>query len=354
MAETQAGQRLTVGLPDGRGYPIVLGSGLLGTAGLLDPFVGAQVLLVSNVAVAERYLDAVRASLRTASADVVLIGDGERFKTLDTYATILDTLVAKRHSRATTVVALGGGVVGDVAGFAAATYQRGVGLVQIPTTLLAQVDSSVGGKTAVNHATGKNLIGAFYQPRAVIADVDVLTTLPEREYRAGLAGGGEVRRDCRRWLLRLAGAIDGGVAATGAGGLDPGGPPLLRDQGRGRRHRRTRAGPARDPQLRPHVRSRHPKRRRAIRRISTARRWRSAWRWPRGCRPTWPEFRRPTSTGCGGCYGAPVCQPRLPASRPPPRLRPWAWTRKPWMDASGSCSATGSAASRSPPIRPTR
>ena len=178
---------LTVALGDGRSYPIVLGSGLLGTDGLLAPYVGSQVLLVSNATVAEHYLDKVRNGLRAERVDVVLIGDGERFKTLDTYATILDALVAKRHSRATTVVALGGGVVGDIAGFAAATYQRGVGLVQIPTTLLALVDSSVGGKTAVNHRAGKNLIGAFYQPRAVIADVDVLATLPERELRAGLA-----------------------------------------------------------------------------------------------------------------------------------------------------------------------
>ena len=188
MTEYRHQERLSVRLPDGRSYPIVLGGGLLDTDALLDPFVGSQVLLVSNPVVAEHYLDRVRERLSVdRMVDVVLIGDGERFKTLDTYASILDTLIAKRHSRATTVVALGGGVVGDVAGFAAATYQRGVGLVQIPTTLLAQVDSSVGGKTAVNHATGKNLIGAFYQPRAVIADVDVLATLPEREFRAGLA-----------------------------------------------------------------------------------------------------------------------------------------------------------------------
>lgn len=188
MTEKRHDERLAVGLADGRSYPIVLGSGLLDTDGLLDPYVGSQVLVVSNAVVAEHYLDSVRARLTAdRRVDVVLIGDGERFKTLDTYASILDALIAKRHSRATTVVALGGGVVGDVAGFAAATYQRGVGLVQIPTTLLAQVDSSVGGKTAVNHATGKNLIGAFYQPRAVIADVDVLATLPEREFRAGLA-----------------------------------------------------------------------------------------------------------------------------------------------------------------------
>ncbi|MCY3810846.1 MAG: 3-dehydroquinate synthase [Gammaproteobacteria bacterium] len=188
VTEERRQERLAVRLADGRSYPIVLGSGLLDTDGLLDPFVGSQVLVVSNAAVAEHYLDGIRRRLSAERVvDVALIGDGERFKTLDTYASILDELIAKRHSRATTVVALGGGVVGDVAGFAAATYQRGVGLVQIPTTLLAQVDSSVGGKTAVNHATGKNLIGAFYQPRAVIADVDVLATLPEREFRAGLA-----------------------------------------------------------------------------------------------------------------------------------------------------------------------
>ena len=187
MPDALAQETLAVRLPDGRHYPILLGSRLLGIGGLLDPYIGSQVLVVSNQAVAQRYLDRVRIGLHADRVDVVLIGDGERFKTLDTYAAILDALIAKRHSRATTVVALGGGVVGDVAGFAAATYQRGVGLVQIPTTLLAQVDSSVGGKTAVNHATGKNLIGAFYQPRAVVADVEVLKTLPEREYRAGLA-----------------------------------------------------------------------------------------------------------------------------------------------------------------------
>ena len=178
---------MSVRLAGGRGYPIMLGSGILGSDRVLAPYVGTRALLVSNATVAEHYLEDARRGLGAASVDVVLIGDGERFKTLDTYATILDELIGKRHSRSTTVVALGGGVVGDVAGFAAATYQRGVGLVQVPTTLLAQVDSSVGGKTAVNHAAGKNLIGAFYQPRAVVADVAVLRTLPDREYRAGLA-----------------------------------------------------------------------------------------------------------------------------------------------------------------------
>ena len=181
-------EKIEVSLPGERSYPILLGNGLLGGPDLLDPYTGTQALIVSNAAVASLYLDKVRRSLvGVDKVDVVEIGDGETFKTLDTYAAILDTLVEHRHHRSTTVIALGGGVVGDVAGFAAATYQRGVGLVQIPTTLLALVDSSVGGKTAVNHPAGKNLIGAFYQPRAVVADVGVLETLPDREYRAGLA-----------------------------------------------------------------------------------------------------------------------------------------------------------------------
>ena len=180
-------ERIAVALGRDRDYPILLGAGLLGSPNLLKPFVGSQALVVTNAAVAALYLPKLRPSLSAAQIDELEIGDGERFKTLDTYAAILDALVTKRHNRGTTVVALGGGVVGDVAGFAAATYQRGVNLVQVPTTLLALVDSSVGGKTAVNHVAGKNLIGAFHQPRAVIADVDVLRTLPEREFRAGLA-----------------------------------------------------------------------------------------------------------------------------------------------------------------------
>lgn len=180
--------RIDVTLGDERSYPILLGNGLLGTPNLLEPYTASQAMVVSNAAVSGLYLDKLRRSLvGVDQIDVVVIGDGETFKTLETYARILDALIDKRHNRATTVVALGGGVVGDVAGFAAATYQRGVGLVQVPTTLLALVDSSVGGKTAVNHAAGKNLIGAFYQPRAVVADVALLATLPEREFRAGLA-----------------------------------------------------------------------------------------------------------------------------------------------------------------------
>lgn len=180
--------RIEVTLPGERSYPILLGNGLLGAPDLLEPYTGDQALVVTNAAVAGLYLPQAQRSLVSVEhVDVVEIGDGETFKTLDTYAAILDALIDKRHNRSTTVVALGGGVVGDVAGFAAATYQRGVGLVQVPTTLLALVDSSVGGKTAVNHPAGKNLIGAFYQPRVVVADVAVLATLPEREFRAGLA-----------------------------------------------------------------------------------------------------------------------------------------------------------------------
>ena len=179
--------RLEVTLGDGRGYPILLGEGLLGKPGLLDAFVGSQALVVTNSAVASLLLPKLRQSLPAAQLEVVEIGDGEQFKTLATYSEVIDELVRQRHNRDTTVVALGGGVVGDVAGFAAATYQRGVGLVQVPTTLLAQVDSAVGGKTAVNHPGGKNLIGAFHQPRAVLVDVGVLRTLPTREFAAGLA-----------------------------------------------------------------------------------------------------------------------------------------------------------------------
>ena len=187
-APTTGPECVDVALPGGRGYPILLGEGLLGSVDSLAPYVSRQVLVVSNRTVANHYLDKLRPSLGDAAqVHCVEIGDGEQFKTLQTYAAILDALIEARYHRNATVVALGGGVVGDVAGFAAATYQRGIGLVQIPTTLLALVDSSVGGKTAVNHAAGKNLIGAFYQPRAVLADVATLRTLPMREYRAGLA-----------------------------------------------------------------------------------------------------------------------------------------------------------------------
>ena len=171
-----------------RSYPIRIGHGLLGNPGLLDEYIpGKQAFIVTNEAVRDRYLEPLLSSLPSVAADCVCIGDGEAFKTLDTYATLMDRLIAAGHNRTTTVIALGGGVIGDVAGFVAATYQRGVAFIQVPTTLLALVDSSVGGKTAVNHPRGKNLIGAFYQPRCVIADIGTLETLPPRELKAGLA-----------------------------------------------------------------------------------------------------------------------------------------------------------------------
>ena len=171
-----------------RSYPILIGDGVLGDAALFAPRVHARdVLIVSNTTVAPLYLEALEGALRPRRTVATLLPDGEAYKTLDTVVRILDVLVANRFGRDCAVVALGGGVVGDMAGFAASLYQRGVAFVQVPTTLLAQVDSAVGGKTGVNHPGGKNLIGAFHQPSAVIADTGALATLPARELRAGLA-----------------------------------------------------------------------------------------------------------------------------------------------------------------------
>jgi 3-dehydroquinate synthase len=178
---------LTVDLGD-RSYPIYIGDGLLGNATLLQQHVpGRNVLVVSNVTVAPLYLEKTLAMLTDRHVETCILPDGEEYKNLDTLNTIYDVLLGKKLDRNSTIIALGGGVIGDMAGFAAASYQRGVHLVQIPTTLLAQVDSSVGGKTAVNHPLGKNMIGAFYQPRAVIADTSSLNTLPDRELSAGIA-----------------------------------------------------------------------------------------------------------------------------------------------------------------------
>ena len=171
-----------------RSYPIVIGSGLLGGEFELGEYLaGGDCLVVSNETVAPLYLDKLRQSLHGVTVDSINLPDGEAFKTLDTASHIIDKLVDCGANRDTTVVALGGGVVGDIAGFAAASYMRGVGFIQVPTTLLAQVDSSVGGKTGVNHPKGKNLIGAFYQPGIVLIDIATLGTLPDRELRAGLA-----------------------------------------------------------------------------------------------------------------------------------------------------------------------
>jgi 3-dehydroquinate synthase len=178
---------LTVDLGD-RSYPIYIGDDLLGNATLLQQHIpGRNVLVVSNVTVAPLYLEKTLSMLAGKHVETCILPDGEEYKNLDTLNTIYDVLLGKKLDRNSTIIALGGGVIGDMAGFAAASYQRGVHLVQIPTTLLAQVDSSVGGKTAVNHPLGKNMIGAFYQPRAVIADTSTLNTLPDRELSAGIA-----------------------------------------------------------------------------------------------------------------------------------------------------------------------
>jgi 3-dehydroquinate synthase len=169
-------------------YPIAIGPGLLTNREFLDNHIpGRDMLIVTNPTVARLYLAKLTETLAPRRVAECLLPDGEQHKTLQTAGWIFDALIAKKMNRDAMVLALGGGVVGDIAGFAAACYQRGVGYVQIPTTLLAQVDSSVGGKTGVNHSGGKNLIGAFYQPRSVIADTDTLATLPDRELRAGLA-----------------------------------------------------------------------------------------------------------------------------------------------------------------------
>lgn len=182
--------RLTVELGE-RSYPILIGQGLLSNSNNLAPYIrGRQVMVVSNETVAPLYLQKLMEGLDGCDLDQVdhiELPDGEAFKNLDTLNRIFDALLERRHNRSTTLIALGGGVVGDMTGFAAASYQRGVDFIQIPTTLLSQVDSSVGGKTGVNHPLGKNMIGAFYQPRLVLADMDTLSTLPAREFSAGVA-----------------------------------------------------------------------------------------------------------------------------------------------------------------------
>lgn len=171
-----------------RRYPLYIGPGLLGQAELLRPHIaGRQVLVVTNTTVAPLYLERTCAALQGLRYEAVILPDGERYKTLETLDAVFTALLEKRFDRHCTILALGGGVIGDLAGFAAACYQRGVDFIQVPTTLLAQVDSSVGGKTAVNHPLGKNMIGAFYQPRCVLADTETLNTLPDRELSAGLA-----------------------------------------------------------------------------------------------------------------------------------------------------------------------
>tara|TARA_R110000868_G_scaffold380784_1_gene646898 strand:+ start:72770 stop:73837 length:1068 start_codon:yes stop_codon:yes gene_type:complete len=169
-------------------YPIYVDAGLLQQAELFTKHIsGQQVMIVTNETVAKHYLSVLQASLSSFQVETVIVPDGEAFKTLATLETIWDALMKAKFNRQASLIALGGGVIGDMTGFAASCYQRGVHFLQVPTTLLAQVDASVGGKTAVNHVRGKNMIGAFYQPQAVIIDIDTLVTLPPQQFAAGMA-----------------------------------------------------------------------------------------------------------------------------------------------------------------------
>ena len=184
---SNATRTVTVDLGE-RSYPIYIGENLIDDPDCFRPHIkGTQVLVVTNTTVAPLYLDRVLAALKGFSVQQVILPDGEQFKNLDIWQTIIDALLEHRFDRHCTVLGLGGGVIGDMAGFAAASYQRGVNFVQVPTTLLAQVDSSVGGKTGVNHPLGKNMVGAFYQPQCVVADTATLKTLDERQLAAGIA-----------------------------------------------------------------------------------------------------------------------------------------------------------------------
>ncbi len=171
-----------------KSYPIYIGQDLLDQKELLiNHIAGKQVMIVTNTTIAPLYLNKVKALLSDFTVAEVVLPDGEQYKTLDTVNTIFTALLEARFERSCTLIALGGGVIGDMTGFAAASYQRGVNFIQIPTTLLSQVDSSVGGKTGVNHPLGKNMIGSFYQPKCVVIDVDTLDTLDDRQYSAGMA-----------------------------------------------------------------------------------------------------------------------------------------------------------------------
>ncbi len=171
-----------------RSYPILIGKGLLNDSSLVNKFIlSKQVMIVTNETIAPLYLDQLQQILGNRELQTTVLPDGEKYKTLDSMNEIITNMLSHRFSRNSCIVALGGGVIGDIAGFASACYQRGTDFLQLPTTLLAQVDSSVGGKTAVNHRLGKNMIGAFHQPVAVITDTNVLDTLDDRQLRAGLA-----------------------------------------------------------------------------------------------------------------------------------------------------------------------
>ncbi len=185
--EQESPTTLTVDLGD-RSYPIFVGADLIDDERYLVPYLsGGAALIVSNETVAPLYLQRVLGTLKGIRTSQVILRDGEQYKSLDTVNEIFTHLLENRFDRQSTLIALGGGVVGDITGFAAACYQRGINFIQIPTTLLAQVDSSVGGKTGVNHKLGKNMIGAFYQPSCVVADTETLKTLDDRQLSAGVA-----------------------------------------------------------------------------------------------------------------------------------------------------------------------
>ncbi|WP_044616000.1 3-dehydroquinate synthase [Gynuella sunshinyii] len=199
-----------------RGYPIVIGSGLLDDADTIKTFVRnklayQQVCVVTNETIAPIYMEQLRSSLTGLQVETCILPDGEKYKNLDTLNQIFTCLLQTKFNRKACLVALGGGVVGDMTGFAAACYQRGIDFIQIPTTLLSQVDSSVGGKTGVNHVLGKNMIGAFKQPKSVVIDIDVLSTLPAAEFAAGMAEvikyGLIWDQDFFTWLEQNAGAL---------------------------------------------------------------------------------------------------------------------------------------------------
>lgn len=180
---------LTVAAPSHQ-YPIFIGENLLAQAGsILKPYLGKKAAIITNETIAPLYLNTLQTALASEGIECfnIVLPDGEQYKNWQTLNLIFDGLMQHRAERKTTLIALGGGVIGDIVGFAAATYQRGAPFIQIPTTLLSQVDSSVGGKTAINHPLGKNMIGAFYQPQAVLADLNTLATLPARELSAGMA-----------------------------------------------------------------------------------------------------------------------------------------------------------------------
>jgi 3-dehydroquinate synthase len=169
-------------------YPVYVGQNIFATPAILAPHIhGKQILIVTQEKLAVHYLPQLQAALSGYQLDVFMLPDGEQYKNLEQWQYVLDALLQAGHERSTTLIALGGGVVGDITGFAAACYLRGVNYIQIPTTLIAQIDAAIGGKTGVNHPQGKNMIGAFHQPQCVVVDVDLLQTLPKREYIAGLA-----------------------------------------------------------------------------------------------------------------------------------------------------------------------